>query len=85
VVFVEEEPHLARVDDLSMAGVGLVLDHPLGEGVEVALKMHNRQSGFGCLRVAKIAHATARPEGGYLVGFRFVNPLSEGQVMALVG
>ena len=71
-------PALAR--DLSMVGVGLVVDTYLETGSELIIEIPNSQDH---LRV-RIVHATALPGGQWLLGCRLAKALTEKEMQQLL-
>jgi hypothetical protein len=78
-----EERTVGHADNVSVSGIGVVLDRPLELGAGVILRMFNASSLSGCLRPAVVIRITPRDGGSYVVGCRFDHPLQIDQVVEL--
>src|SRR6516162_2904315 len=63
-----EACHEVRVQDISQTGVGLILDQPLESGTIVGIEMGYRLWRRPRVLMARVVHATAKPDGSWLVG-----------------
>jgi hypothetical protein len=72
------------VDDVSTTGVGLFCDEPLEVGVRIAVLW--RCGPQECWRTvrARVVRVAPGPQGGWIVGCVFDEPLQPGDVVALV-
>jgi len=66
--------------DLSMGGVGLVLDTYIESGSELIIEIPNSQAHLR----ARIVHATALPGGQWLLGCSLVKDLTEKELQLLL-
>jgi hypothetical protein len=71
----------AGVRNVSATGIGLLLDEPLKAGTVLVLSLQGSSRRLSRPLPVRVMHATAQPEGGWLVGCQFVRRLS-GQDMA---
>jgi hypothetical protein len=80
---VAEEFGQAKLRDISMHGVGLLLNRRLEPGVMLTLVLENVARGFSKTVLARVAHVT--PLGSsFIVGCNFVTPLSYQEMSTLV-
>ncbi|HJZ58248.1 MAG TPA: PilZ domain-containing protein [Gemmataceae bacterium] len=73
----------ARVRDVSMEGVGLILTHAVPLGTLLAVGLSNSQKGIAKTVLVRVVHSTPT-HGGFLVGGTFVTPLSYQELTAMV-
>ncbi len=71
----------ARVLNLSVCGIGLFLDTPLGEGTQLKVELE----GWGGSRMllARVVHVTEQADG-WVHGCELVNPISGGEIEDLL-
>ena len=77
------EPRLAWLQNLSAAGVGMLLESPLATGMLLEIKLLTA-AGMPLAVCGRVAHATQRADGGWLVGCAFAQPLGEEDLEALL-
>jgi hypothetical protein len=80
---VREDFGAARVKDISMEGVGLILTGKVEIGTILAVVLENPAKGFRGTMLVKVAHVTPA-QGGYLVGGTFLDPLTYKDLTTLV-
>ena len=73
----------ARLRDVSMEGLGLVLTRPAEAGAMIAVTLTNTPKGFAKTVVLRVTHVT-RINGGFLIGGTFTAPLTYQELTALV-
>ena len=73
-----------RVADLSASGIGLLLRHRFERGTPLAIELLDAAPGSSRTVLARVRHATARPEGTWLVGCAFAEPLTEDELKGLL-
>lgn len=73
----------AKIKNISMNGVGLLLTRKTDPGTLLALTLSNPARSFSKTVLVRIAHTTAQP-GGYLVGGTFSTPLTYLELTTLV-
>ena len=73
----------ARVRDVSMDGIGLVLVRPVVVGALLAVGLANPARGLAKTVLLRVTHVTTIP-GGYLAGGTFAAPLTYQEFTALV-
>lgn len=76
---------LAAVHDFSPCGIGLWLPFSPEPGQRVTLELLNPNGNFLHLKLARVAHATASPDGSWLVGYEFVYPFTADEFRSLLG
>jgi hypothetical protein len=73
-----------KLHNISLRGVGLLMSHPLDQGMLLAIKLANNVQNFSKTVLFRVAHATPQPGGVYLVGGDFDTPLSYEEFRNLV-
>jgi hypothetical protein len=73
----------ARIRDVSLDGVGMILTKKVEVGALLAVVIENEAKSFRTTMLVKVAHATA-VQGGWLVGGSFLTPLSYKDLTTLV-
>jgi hypothetical protein len=73
----------AFVNDLSVTGIGLLINRTLEIGSTLALQLV-RDPLHSLIRIARVVHCTEQPDGWWLVGSRFTVPLPEKELRALL-
>ncbi len=73
----------AVIRNISTDGIGLLLGRRFEPGVLLALDVTDKIEGQVRLLLARVIHATARPEGGWLIGCCLLNTLTDDEVQAL--
>jgi hypothetical protein len=73
----------AKIRNISMDGIGLLLGCRIEEGTLLAVTLSNPTRGFSKMVLVRVVHATPQP-GGYLVGGTFTTPLSYEELRTLV-
>src|SRR5262245_59255682 len=78
---VAEEDHVipqkARIQDLSAAGVGLLVINELEPGTVVDVVLVRANEDSAQLFQAKVVHCRPQAGGGWLLGCSFITPLRE--------
>lgn len=75
---------LARVMDISTGGLALHLGEPFEAGTILTIALHNA-SGQRVQKLAvEVRHAAEQPNGTWILGVAFIEPLSEAQLAALL-
>jgi hypothetical protein len=73
----------AKVRDVSIDGIGLIMLHKVEVGSLVAVNLVNPDRGFAKTLLVRVAHVTPVP-GGHLVGGTFAPPLTYQELTTLV-
>jgi hypothetical protein len=73
----------AKIKNISMEGVGLLLSRRVEPGTMLAVTLANPSRGFNKTLLVRVAHSTPQT-GGCLVGGTFEPPLSYQDLTALV-
>lgn len=74
----------AWIMDLSVAGVGLLMDRCLEPGTRVLIEIGKSKQVAAFEFGALVAHCTRQPDGAWLVGCAFVARLSDDDLEALL-
>jgi hypothetical protein len=80
---VVEDFGAARIRDVSMNGVGLMLSRRVEPGTLLAVTLANQARGFKKTVTVRVTHATPM-SGCYLVGGTFITPLTYQEMTTLV-
>jgi hypothetical protein len=75
----------ASVRDVSATGIGLRVAQPLELGSVLILTLQAGDHRLSRPLPARVMHATRQEDGGWLLGCRFVRPLSPQDLLALLG
>ena len=73
----------AKVRDVSLEGIGLILFRTVAVGTLLAVTLTNTQQKFSKTVLVRVAHITPA-HGGYLVGGTFSEPLTYQEFTTLV-
>ena len=73
----------ARIQNISMDGIGLLLSSRVEPGTMLAVTLVNAARGINKTVLVRVAHTTPQP-GGCLVGGTFSPPLTYQELTALV-
>lgn len=73
----------ARVRDISLNGVGLILSRKVEVGTVLVVGIANESKGLAKTMIVRVIHATPIP-GGFLVGGEFATPLTYAEFTSLV-
>lgn len=74
----------AWVQDLSQAGLGLVMTRAMTCGTEISVRVKASASQGACDFVAQVIHVTRQPSGDWLVGCEFLTKLSRDELDQLL-
>jgi hypothetical protein len=75
---------LAKIQDLSVTGVRLLLGSPFKHGAMVDVEPIKPDSGFTRLLRARVVYCRQEPTGGWTVGCEFPNPLTTDELQSLL-
>lgn len=73
----------AKIRNISMDGIGLLVSRPIESGTLLAVTLSNPVRSFAKTVLVRVAHTTAQP-GSYLVGGTFATPLTYQELTTLV-
>src|SRR5215213_12006872 len=73
----------AKIRDVSMNGVGLLLERRVEVGSLLAVGLVNQAKGFAQTLMVEVTHVTPAA-GGFLVGGTFLTPLTYQEMTTLV-
>jgi len=71
---------LARVVDISTTGIGVILRQKFPEGTLLTVELQNSAGDVSRTLQTRVIHTTPHPEGGWVSGCVFVNPLTEADL-----
>jgi hypothetical protein len=74
----------ARIRDISVGGVGLLLERRFERGTGLAVEIPATDSRAGDTLLVRVVHATRFPEGQWLLGCVLISPLSEEELETLL-
>ncbi len=75
---------MSKVSDISRSGIGLILRQKFTAGTVLAVEIQNSKGDVLRTLQATVVHATAWPEGGWILGCAFVDPLTEQELQAVL-
>jgi hypothetical protein len=78
-----EELGAARIKDVSMQGIGLVISKGVAVGTVLAVTLTNASRNLVKTVLVRVAHVTSVP-GGFLVGGTFLTPLTYQEMSGFV-
>jgi hypothetical protein len=70
----------AAVRDVSVTGIGLILDHAVPAGSTLSVELPNRAQTDWQLKLSCVAHATPHEQNRWLIGSRFLRDLTEEEL-----
>jgi hypothetical protein len=73
-----------RIENISMNGIGLHLQHRVAVGDILAIGIRNPAKSFDRVHLVHVTHVTARSGGGFLVGGTLDPPLTYTELTSLV-
>jgi|AP3Bu8745761321_1050154.scaffolds.fasta_scaffold05393_1 hypothetical protein len=74
----------ARVRNVSVNGIGLLLDAPIEPGTVLLIQMKTMDPDIPLTLVARVVHATMQAEGSWIVGCKFLTKPTEEHLLALM-
>src|SRR5262245_24076297 len=74
----------ARIWDVSLGGLALVVGHPYDAGVRLSVVPEVLPQSLSPGLEVEVLHVTPHGEGLWLAGCRFLNPLTEEELMILL-
>jgi hypothetical protein len=74
----------AIVRDISMLGIGLLVDQPFEPGTMLALQLRSRHARFSGILTGIVKHCTRQPEGDWLLGCSLTRSLTDDEVLGLL-
>jgi hypothetical protein len=80
---VVEDFRPAKILNLSMEGIGLLVSRPVDAGSLLAVTLENRARGFSRTVLVRVVHSTPQL-GSYLVGGTLCTPLPYPELTTLV-
>jgi PilZ domain len=74
----------ARVRNISVDGIGLLLSDAIHRGTDLAIEMQSLDPGIPLTLVARVVHATRESDDRWLVGCKFLTRPTEEHLLALL-
>ena len=74
----------ARVRNISMGGIGLILDAPMEPSTALVIEMKTLDSATSLTLVARVVHATKQEEGSWIIGCKFLTRPREKDLLRLL-
>jgi hypothetical protein len=74
----------AKIKNVSMDGIGLLLTRRVEPGALLAVCLSNPAKGFAKTVLVRVIHATAEMGGGCTVGGTFIPPLTYQELTTLI-
>jgi hypothetical protein len=75
----------ARVRNISVGGVSLIVASPVEIGSVVPLELRSSLRDFGCTLELRVLYCVEHPGGDSILGGSFVQPLTEDQLRNFLG
>jgi hypothetical protein len=82
--FSKRERLWARVRNVSINGIGLLLSAPIAPGTDLKIEMQTMDPGIPLTLVARVVHATMQEEESWIVGCKFLTRPTEEHLLALL-
>lgn len=83
-VFLGNPHSQAFVRDVSLAGLGIVISHPLEAGEIVSIELYHPLQKCWYLKLLRVVHVTPQDDGTWYVGGTFSRSLAEQEVRELL-
>jgi hypothetical protein len=74
----------AQVQDISRGGVSLLGNHPFDPGTVLKIDLSLTDQVIPATLLAKVIHASAKPNGVWALGCAFIKELREEELQAIV-
>jgi len=74
----------AQVQDISRGGVSLLGNHPFDPGTVLKIDLPLTDAVIPATILAKVVHASAKPNGVWALGCAFIKELREEELQALL-
>ena len=74
----------AKIKNISTDGIGLLMSHHLKPGLLLTINVVNRSKPFAKTMLVRVMHVTPETTGVFLVGGKFVTPLTYQELCTLV-
>jgi hypothetical protein len=81
---VGEEHWTAIMQDLSLSGVGLVINRSFPPATVLTVRLRNSSRTYERSALVRVQHCTAQPDGDWLVGCTFVVKISADELQQLL-
>jgi hypothetical protein len=78
------ERRWARIRNVSVNGIGLLVGAPIERGADLAIDMSTADPSMLLTLVARVVHATKQEEGNWHIGCRFLSRPSEADLLTLL-
>jgi hypothetical protein len=73
----------ALLENVSAGGMGLLLGHEAEPGVVLLVQLAGPRPGEALNRLAHVVHVMALPDGYWVVGCEFTQPLADDELAAV--
>jgi PilZ domain len=84
VATAEQTPRPAKVVNLSVAGIGLMVDRAVENGALLSVELHNASGTVERTMLACVVHVNRQPKGQWALGCNFIRSLGEKDLQALL-
>jgi hypothetical protein len=84
MALVDNECWPARVQDLSIGGVGLLLEARVAVGRFVLVELISASGLFSRLLLTRVVHLSENPAGNYVLGGEFISQLPDSELRFLL-
>lgn len=79
------DSELATLHNVSVSGVGLLIRERIKPGTILVIELNSTVRKVLHQRLARVTHVTDQSDGYTLIGCEFAKPLSEAELIALMG
>jgi hypothetical protein len=80
----EGEPRLARVRNISVGGISLLVNGPVEAGTILTVHLENDRHNFSRLIRLRVIYCLERPDGEWILGGSFLQRLTGEELRALL-
>jgi hypothetical protein len=84
LVFLGPEACSATLRDISVGGIGILVDAIVAPGDRLNIELHNPANGAWCCKSVEVIHSKPAARGRWLVGSAFSPPLSTHELRPLL-
>ena len=84
VTTAEQTPCAAKVLNVSVSGVGLLVDRVIENGALLSVELHNAAATIDRTLLACVVHVSRRAAGEWALGCNFIRSLGEDDLKALL-
>lgn len=80
----ERDSWTARVQDISVSGIGLIVTHPVQPGASLGVDLQSPDQELTYTLMTQVVHARPQADGTWMLGCSFARSLSEDELQSLL-